>query len=392
MGGRVFLYVQHLLGIGHLQRAARLAKAMAAAGLDVDVVSGGAAVPFLDTGGAALFQLPPLKAGSGGFNDLVDGAGQPAGEALMEERRRRLLAFFAERRPDAVIIETFPFGRRQMRFEVRALLEAALGADPRPLVISSVRDILQAKRKPGRAAEAADMVENWFDFVLVHGDARFAVFEETFPEAGRIAGKLHYTGLVTDTPVAPVVSGAPRGGGVVVSAGGGAVGARLLRTALAARPLTRFGEAPWRLLAGPNMEAGVFRELQRDAPDGVAVEAYRPDFAALLAACEVSVSQGGYNTVADILGAGARAVIVPYGADGETEQTRRAAGLAERGLAHVVDEDALAPHTLAQAIDAAAAAALPAAAGIDLDGGAESARLVAAWIAARRKKVAEAPP
>ena len=53
MGCRVFLYVQHLLGIGHLQRAARLAKAMAAGGIDVDVVSGGMAVPFLDTGGAS---------------------------------------------------------------------------------------------------------------------------------------------------------------------------------------------------------------------------------------------------------------------------------------------------------------------------------------------------
>ena len=387
MGGRVFLYVQHLLGIGHLQRAARLAKAMAATGLAVDVVSGGTAVPFLDTGHAAFFQLPPVKAGTGGFNDLVDESGQPAGETLMEERRHRLLTLFGERRPDAVIIETFPFGRRQMRFEVRALLDAALGADPRPLVISSVRDILQTKRKPGRAAEAADMIESRFDFVLVHGDARFAAFEETFPEAARIAGKLHYTGLVTDRPA---VSAAAGGGGVVVSAGGGAVGARLLRTAIEARPLTQYKHATWRILAGPNMEAGVFQELQRDAPDGVTVEAYRPDFAALLAASEVSVSQGGYNTVADILGAGARAVIVPYGADGETEQTRRAEGLSERGLAHVVDEDALAPNTLAEAIDAAAAAQSPAAPGIDLDGGAESARLVAAWIAARGEKAAEA--
>ncbi|MDP6571889.1 MAG: glycosyltransferase [Rhodospirillales bacterium] len=389
MAGRVFLYVQHLLGIGHLQRAARLAKAMAAAGLDVDLVSGGGAVPFLDTGGAALCQLPPLKAGAGGFGDLVDEAGQPAGEALMEERRRRLLAFFGERRPDAVIVETFPFGRRQMRFEVLAFLEAARRADPRPLVISSVRDILQAKRKPGRDAEAADWAETYFDFVLVHGDARFAAFEETFPEAARIAGKLHYTGLIANAPAATGEAGS---GEILVSAGGGAVGARLLRTAIEARPLTRYDDAPWRLLAGPNLEAGVFQELRRDAPDGVAVEAYRPDFAALLATCEVSVSQGGYNTVADILAAGARAVIVPYGADGETEQTRRAERLAERGLAHVVDEDALAPHTLARAIDAAATMTPPTTPGIDLDGAAKSARLVAAWLAARDDKAAQASP
>ena len=42
MTGRVFFYVQHLLGIGHLRRAATLARAMAAGGFDVLLVSGGA--------------------------------------------------------------------------------------------------------------------------------------------------------------------------------------------------------------------------------------------------------------------------------------------------------------------------------------------------------------
>ena len=41
---RVFFYVQHLLGIGHLRRAATLARALAAGGFDVLLVSGGAPV------------------------------------------------------------------------------------------------------------------------------------------------------------------------------------------------------------------------------------------------------------------------------------------------------------------------------------------------------------
>jgi predicted glycosyltransferase len=44
----VFFYVQNLLGIGHLRRAAVLAKAMAEAGLTVDFVAGGFPVPGLD--------------------------------------------------------------------------------------------------------------------------------------------------------------------------------------------------------------------------------------------------------------------------------------------------------------------------------------------------------
>ena len=42
---RVMLYVQHLLGIGHLKRAMTLARALADGGLEVTVVSGGAEVP-----------------------------------------------------------------------------------------------------------------------------------------------------------------------------------------------------------------------------------------------------------------------------------------------------------------------------------------------------------
>ena len=39
---RVFFYVQHLLGIGHLRRAAVLARALVAGGFDVLLVSTGA--------------------------------------------------------------------------------------------------------------------------------------------------------------------------------------------------------------------------------------------------------------------------------------------------------------------------------------------------------------
>jgi len=59
---RIFFWVQHLLGIGHLRRAATLARGLAKEGFDVLLVSGGGPVPGLDLGGARLRQLPPLRA------------------------------------------------------------------------------------------------------------------------------------------------------------------------------------------------------------------------------------------------------------------------------------------------------------------------------------------
>jgi predicted glycosyltransferase len=267
-----------------------------------------------------------------------------------------------------------------MRFELLPLLAAARAGTPRPLTICSVRDIVQAKRDPARIAETAELIETSFDHVLVHGDPAFVRFEETFPEARRFAAKLHYTGIIAG-------AGAPRGGrgragrgDIVVSAGGGAVGEKLLATAMDARPLTSFRDARWRLLAGPNLGPRALAGLAARAPAGVVVERHRRDFAALLAACAVSVSQAGYNTVADILRAGTRAVIVPYAAHGETEQSLRAGRLAERGLARVVTEDRLSPETLAAAIDAAFQASPADAARPDLNGAKTSARLVCDWL------------
>ena len=137
---------------------------------------------------------------------------------------------------------------------------------------------------------------------------------------------------------------------VVVSVGGGAVGARLLAAALAARPLTRMAAARWLVLAGPN---AADLPSSPEAGAGVTIRTFVPDLAARLARARVSISQAGYNTVADLVAARCRAVLVPYAAGGETEQPRRAALLEARGLAVVVDEAALGPAALARAVDRA---------------------------------------
>ena len=61
----------------------------------------------------------------------------------------------------------------------------------------------------------------------------------------------------------------------------------------------------------------------------------------MLRRCRVSVSQAGYNTVLDILAAGARAVVVPFASERETEQQLRAERLAARGVLELLPETQL---------------------------------------------------
>ena len=91
----------------------------------------------------------------------------------------------------------------------------------------------------------------------------------------------------------------------------------------------------------------------------------------------MSVSQAGYNTMLDILLAGARAVLVPFAAGRETEQLMRAERLAALGAVELVPESELSPQSLALAIERAAARE-PATVAIDTGGAAATARLVAA--------------
>jgi len=309
---RIHIVVTHLLGRGHLARMRMLASALARAGNDVTLISGGMpdAVGDGDGAGYRVVQLPAVKVAAGNFRELLDVNGAPVDDAFKTRRAEQLLRTVADDAPQVLLVESFPFGRRVLRFELLPLLEAVAAMQPRPLILSSVRDILQPR--------AHDRDE----------------------------------------------------GAVVVSTGGGAVGFELLQTAIDARPLSALKNRDWLLLVGRGAAAAEFDALSRRAGAGITVEWARRDFADLLASCAVSVSQAGYNTALDTVAAGCRAVFVPYSRHGEAEQTLRAEKFAAFGRAVTVSEDDLSAARLADAIDRAARLDPAAAAPIRLDGAA----------------------
>jgi predicted glycosyltransferase len=378
---RIFFWVQHLLGIGHLKRTATLARAFQRAGMDVTVVSGGHDVPGLDLGGAKLIQLPPVRAADKYFKILIDETDTEIDDAFRENRRELLLAAYADIAPDIVMTELFPFGRRQLRLELTSLLDAAKTAARPPLIVSSVRDILVEPPKPERVVEMLHRIETYYDRVLIHGDPTLIPFDETFAHADRIADRVAYTGYVVDTP--QKTKGGVGSGEVIVSAGGGAVSEELFRAAMAARQSTKLADRVWRILAGHALSDDIFDALRDEAPNGVVVERARADFPTLMANCELSVSQGGYNTVMEMMTAQTRGVIVPYAGGLETEQTLRARLLENRSGIRTIPENTLNAATLAAAIDSAYEAPPPDASGLNTGGADRSAALIAGWLAAR---------
>jgi predicted glycosyltransferase len=354
MTGCVFFYVQHLLGIGHLQRALRLVDAVARKGFEVTLVSGGEPIAGSICGEfGRIVQLAPIRARDASFKELLGPDGQPVDEKLREVRRAALLDAFASARPDAVVIEAFPFGRRAFRFELEPVIEAARSRRPPPLLLCSLRDIVVVPEDAQRYREIVDRVRTEFDFVLVHGDPRFVPLEASFPATPEIADRLIYTGYIGRSGQRGGEDESQGANEVLVSVGGGAVGAALLSAALETRRRGCLAGVTWRLLAGPNLPQPVFGSLAGALPEGVVLERYRQEFPRMLRHCRVSVSQAGYNTILDILAARAPAVVVPFASFRETEQQLRAERLAARGVLELVREDELTPARLADAMERA---------------------------------------
>jgi predicted glycosyltransferase len=349
MTARVFFYVQHLLGIGHLRRAAVLARALAAGGFDVLLVSGGAPVP-LDLGRARRHQLPPVRARDQGLRELSRLDGTPLDETFRANRTRELVGLLAAEAPQVVITEQFPFGRTQLRFELMPLVEAARAMRPRPLIVSSVRDVVRRSVSPERVAETIETFAA-FDAAMIHGDPGLVSFDRSFAGWGQVESRAVYTGYVAEADLAPGPGNAAQDigkGEVIVSVGGGATGAPLLKAAIAARPRSPLADRTWRLLVGDSLPVAERGLLNGGA--GIVIEPARADFTALLRNATLSVSQAGYNTVVETLCCADRAVLVPFGTARETEQTDRARALADRGMVAVVPPEALSPESLAAAI------------------------------------------
>ncbi len=387
MQARILIYVQHLLGIGHLRRAAVLARTLAARGAEVLCVSGGMPVANIDLGNATLVQLPPARIQGLDYKRLFDQSDAPVDADWCANRCAMLLRTVSEFAPDTVVTETFPFGRRLLRFELEALLEQIAASPRRIRLACSIRDILEGFPGPeGRMQQVVEQVNEHYALVLVHSDPHWVALADTFPGADQIADRVRYTGYVSGfqnrvcQPELHTIDAdhAYGSGEIVVSTGGGVVGEDL---ALAAIGAGRLALTPhrWRVLVGHNLPQHRFQALASMAGGQVCVERNRADFNRLLTTASVSVSQAGYNTVAELLGTRTPAVIVPFTAPGQFEQRRRAQLLAARGRVIHLAADRLEPGTLVTAVSEALSSQLTLTTGKDrvrLDGAARTADLL----------------
>jgi predicted glycosyltransferase len=349
----LLFYCQHSVGLGHLMRSYALCEKLAERFRVVLLCGGELPEGIAPPQDVELIPLPPLGVKPGeGF-----GSGDPryTTERAWAVRKTRIMAALHEVKPVVVLVELFPFGRAKFARELGPLLEAARAGGA--FTACSLRDILVSGRDDQRAHDdrARSRADAHLDAVLVHCDPAFARLEETFKPTQPLSVPIHYTGFVAGREPEP----SDREDHILVSAGGGRVGAPLMRAAMEASD-----GRPMRVVAGPLMPEADWRDLHAAAPDNVTLLRSVPDLATELSRAAASISQCGYNTALDLIRTRVPALVVPYATPEEDEQTRRARRLERLGVLQVATHiNGHLPHLLEFE---------PAPAALDLDGAART--------------------
>jgi predicted glycosyltransferase len=248
--------------------------------------------------------------------------------------------------PDLVIVESYPFGRAALGKELIPFLASCKRS--KAATACSVRDILV---KRSNQAEYDQVVVNllnlYFDAVLVHSDPRVSTLSDTFSKVESINIPIHHTGYVV-RPGQQCKSSCPycleqiqtSHPHIVVSVGGGRSGRQLLLSTLDAAGRLE-GTIPhnFLILTGPFAAPSEILDLQRRARklSNATISSFAPCLPSLFRTCELSISMGGYNTTMELLRNSTKALVWPYGERANEDQFLRCKVLAHLGAVRMLE-------------------------------------------------------
>lgn len=390
---RVLFYSHDSFGLGHIRRTLSLCDAVRRRYEDASllVLTGSSSVSSLPMpSGVDWVKLPCVtKAGDGEYRSRY----LPIGFDAVRSVRREIIASTTQAyRPSLVFVDNVPLG---LKGELRRTLESVRRWNPDVRVVLTLRDILDDPRKTidaWRRDRTAEAIERFYDDVVVYGSPDVFDFAREYDLPPTLAARCHYAGYIKREPQGNVeelkARLAPQGERLVlVTVGGGGDGHRLIHEYLAG--LEASGAAGLGanvrslVVCGPEMAAAERQQIRARHGNrrDISIIDFTPDLVTTMAAADVVVGMGGYNTICEILSLAKPAVIMPR-THPRLEQWIRCSRLAALGLLRVVDPDGQTAGALIAQVRAALAAPPPDTSRLDLSGLSTLDRLLPAFVEA----------
>jgi len=367
---RILIYTHDSFGVGHVRRSMHIVQAVAEQSPQSSIllVTGSPSVElFKDIPqNADYVKLPTIaKSGAKANQPPTLGVGIVELSLLRRTMIQQIVDTFA---PDVFLVDNFPLGSRQ---ELVATLHQARRSHTRTLL--GLRDIVDPPEKVRHdwtRHGITSAIDRDYDRILIYGVPEILDAADGYGLPSSVAAKIHYCGYVTaDGPVERTRAEIRAELGVtgrliLATVGGGADGFPILRAFLQALP--QFPDDTAMVITGEFMTPSDRAELHLLAADrsSIVIRGYESDLRSYMAAADVVVAMGGYNTIAEILALGARAIIVPRNwrsgensyhslTDMNEEQLIRARALHNMGLLDMVHPDSLCSDLLADRITCA---------------------------------------
>jgi predicted glycosyltransferase len=205
---------------------------------------------------------------------------------LIKARRNVLVREFERLKPRVVAIEDFPFRQHALRGEILPLVERARnGVYGDALVVAMTDGIFadDTERDDAHRDQTAQLLDKYFDMVIVHSDPVFARIEEFFQPQNVMRVPVYHTGFVSSENGAQPADPAIMPDTVLVSAGDGEHGWPLYRAAVEAHKI--LGSTlllPMKIVAGDGLPEDEWKDLVAiadESPD-LTVERTLPDIGA----------------------------------------------------------------------------------------------------------------
>ncbi len=364
-GPRLLLYGHDTYGLGHLRRNLTLAAGLTREFPDLSILllTGSPAVHHYTLPANVDYVKLPSVVKVADEDYQAQTLHLQAGEIarMRSALIREAVSGFA---PDAILVDHAPAG---MKGELLPALEELRHVNPHARVALGLRDIVDEPavvRRNWTERGIYDMLDSFYDAILVYGvpDVMDVIAAYRLPAA--VAAKTRYCGYLprAQSPTDPRAVRSTYSAGdehlvdehlvdehlVLVTAGGGGDGYRLLSTYLLAVSEGGIPSPTASLVVtGPYMAAQERAELDAVAAGQphVRLLTFTDDMLGLMQAADVVVCMGGYNTICEVLSVGVPAIVVPRVAP-RREQLLRARAFAELGLVATIPPDLLTPAEL----------------------------------------------
>jgi predicted glycosyltransferase len=354
------MYSHDTYGLGHIRRTMAIASHLRAPGVNILILTGSPiAGRFAFPEQVDFVRIPGMIKKTN--EEYLPLSIKINPRHALDIRQNIIKATAKSFQPRMFIVDKEPLGLKKELLNTLNWMRRSL---PRTRTVLGLRDIMddaETIRQSWKKKDIYQVLEKLYTEVWVYGQRNFydPISEYQIPET--VAGKVHFTGYIPRKVPPPEEIKRERGRHylrsgerlVVVTTGGGGDGYAVVDAFLSMLEARRT-PADFRaiIVTGPFMprdrRASLFRRAKRL---GVRAFHFYRQMEKLLAAADVVVSMGGYNTLCEILSQGTVPLLIPRETP-RREQLIRAEAFHRQGMVEYIPWTELSPENLQQKLDA----------------------------------------